>query len=97
MPETTQAELAAQVGVAVAEDGVFITVEDDGPGIAADQRSDAMEPFVRLDPARNQNKRAGAGLGLAITNDIVRQHGGSMNLSHSVSLGGLKATLMLPR
>ncbi|MGB1234986.1 MAG: ATP-binding protein [Planktomarina sp.] len=71
-----------------------ITVEDDGPGIPTGKRDAALRPFVRLEGGRNQNK-SGVGLGLAITNDAVRSHGGTFTLGNS-DMGGLKATIMLP-
>lgn len=74
-----------------------ISVEDDGPGIPADQREAAMRPFVRLDPARNLDHGEGAGLGLAIAADIARGHGGMLRLTDGERLGGLRAELVLPR
>lgn len=74
-----------------------IAVEDDGPGIPADQRAVAMRPFVRLDAARNQDRGSGVGLGLAIAQDIARRHGGRLSLGKSADLGGLKAEIILPR
>jgi two-component system osmolarity sensor histidine kinase EnvZ len=47
------------------------SVEDDGPGIPAELRGDAVQPFLRLDAARNQDRGSGVGLGLAIANDIA--------------------------
>lgn len=76
---------------------VEFVVEDNGHGIAADQRDAAVKPFARLDAARNQDKGAGVGLGLAIAADIARSHGGSLTLSESDDLGGLKAAFRLPR
>ena len=58
-------------------------VEDNGPGIPPDQREDALKPFARLDPARNQNKGSSVGLGLPIANDIARAHGGHLILSEA--------------
>lgn len=71
-----------------------ITVEDNGPGIPAENYEDAFRPFSRLDASRNQNV-SGVGLGLTITRDIARAHGGDVTLGQS-DLGGLKATLRLP-
>lgn len=76
---------------------VEFVIEDNGPGIRADQRADAIKPFARLDEARNQDRGAGVGLGLAIAADIARSHGGTLTLSDSKRLGGLKAALKLPR
>ncbi|MBD3677877.1 MAG: two-component sensor histidine kinase [Rhodobacteraceae bacterium] len=87
----------AGVSVCMDEHKVRFTVEDDGPGIPEDQREQAVQPFVRLDNARNQDRGSGVGLGLAIANDIARRHGGSLTLSKSQSLGGLRIDLSLPR
>ena len=56
-----------------------------------------MRPFARLDAARNQNRGGGVGLGLAIANDIARSHGGTMRLSRSEDLGGLRVDFVLAR
>ena len=83
--------------IVISDKVVRISVEDDGPGIAADQREEALKPFVRLDTARNQDRGPGVGLGLAITHDIARRHGGMLELGQSVELGGLRADLVLAR
>lgn len=74
-----------------------LQVEDDGPGIPADRREESMRPFVRLDPARNQDRGSGVGLGLAIAADVARAHGGMLRLSESARLGGLRAELVFAR
>jgi len=74
---------------------IRIRVEDDGPGIPAAQREEAVKPFSRLDPSRNQNHTAGVGLGLAIASDIAHTHGGRLVLGKSARLGGLCADLEL--
>lgn len=76
---------------------IRFTVEDDGPGIPAARRAEALVPFARLDEARNQDKGSGVGLGLAIARDIAQRHGGSLNLGESAALGGLRVDLVLPR
>jgi len=73
---------------------VEIAVEDDGPGIPADQREAAFRPFHRLDPSRNP-ATGGTGLGLAIAREIVLAHGGEITLGEA-SLGGLRALVRLP-
>ena len=72
---------------------VRIHVDDDGPGIPAARREEAMRAFTRLDPARTDAE--GTGLGLAIVRDFARRHGGRLTLSDS-PWGGLRATIGLP-
>jgi two-component system osmolarity sensor histidine kinase EnvZ len=71
-----------------------IAVDDDGPGIPADQHEEAFKAFARLDESRNQNTK-GVGLGLAIARDVARGHGGDIVLERS-PLGGLRAVVRLP-
>ena len=87
----------AEIGVSVTDRAVRFWVEDDGPGIPPAQREDAISPFVRLDPARNQDKGSGVGLGLSIVADVARTHGGVLRLGESMKLGGLMAELVLGR
>lgn len=74
-----------------------ISVEDDGPGIPAAQRDEALRPFTRLDSSRNPNQGGGVGLGLAIAADVARSHGGTLRLGDSARMGGLKVDLILAR
>ena len=53
-----------------------------------------FKPFFTLDPSRNKLKGE-SGLGLTISRDIVRSHGGEIKLDKS-SLGGLKLSVLLP-
>jgi two-component system osmolarity sensor histidine kinase EnvZ len=87
----------AVLSVRLLDRALRFTVEDNGPGIPADRRGDAVKPFQRLDSARNQNRGSGVGLGLAIANDIAKRHGGTLRLGDSAALGGLRVDLVLPR
>ncbi|MCB9687579.1 MAG: HAMP domain-containing protein [Alphaproteobacteria bacterium] len=69
-----------------------IAVEDDGEGVPEDQRDRILEPFVRLEGARDR-VRGGTGLGLAIVQRIVRQHGGEVYIGRSEALGGARFEL----
>ena len=87
----------AEVSVSLSEKSLRIRVEDDGPGIPESQRPEARKPFVRLDAARNQDRGAGVGLGLAIATDVARAHGGVLRLGESTRLGGLCADIVIAR
>lgn len=87
----------AEVSVEITEKYVRIRIEDDGPGIAPENYGEALKPFARLEPARNQNKGMGVGLGLSIAADVARAHGGILRLGESAALGGLRADLVLAR
>ena len=87
----------AEVTLAASARTCRITVEDDGPGIPEDRRDEALQPFVRLDRARDPNRGGGVGLGLAIAADIARSHGGSLNIGRSARLGGARLDLVLAR
>jgi len=88
---------SARLSMVWGEKSLRFVVEDDGPGIPTDQRDEATKPFTRLDPARNQDRGTGVGLGLAIVSEIARLHGGSLRLGESPDMGGLMAELVLPR
>lgn len=84
-----------RVSATLTEKSLRIRVEDDGPGIAPENRENALKPFVRLDPARNQDRGSGVGLGLAIAADIARAHGGVLRLGASDDMGGLRADIVI--
>ncbi|MGE0151319.1 MAG: ATP-binding protein [Reyranellaceae bacterium] len=73
---------------------IDITVDDDGPGIPAEQREEVFRPFFRLEQSRNP-LTGGVGLGLTIARDIIRGHGGDLTLGQSPAQG-LRARLRLP-
>ncbi|MCW3836297.1 sensor histidine kinase [Sphingomonas canadensis] len=79
------------LSLAVAPGALRITVADRGPGIAQEQRAEALRRFGRLDSARSL---PGAGLGLALVEAVVRLHGGTLELGDNAP--GLAATLVLP-
>ena len=67
---------------------------DNGTGIPKDKYEEVFKPFFTLDPSRNKLKGE-SGLGLTITRDIIRSHGGEVKLDKS-DLGGLKLCVILP-
>lgn len=72
------------------ENELIITIEDDGEGIPAEKRPEALQAGVRLD-----QKTPGTGLGLAIATDLAEIYGGTLELSES-DLGGLCVTCAFP-
>jgi signal transduction histidine kinase len=69
---------------------MIVVVEDDGPGLPADQREAVMKRGARLDESA-----PGSGLGLSIVEDLTRAYGGRLTLGDS-EMGGLKVVLELP-
>jgi len=60
-----------------------VTVRNTGPGIPAADRPRLFERFYRGDPARRQGCIAGIGLGLSLSREILRAHGGDLTLAAS--------------
>lgn len=69
---------------------IELIIDDDGPGLPASQRAEALTRGRRLDETK-----PGSGLGLSIVNDLASVYAGSLHLEDS-PLGGLRARLRLP-
>ncbi len=76
------------------DNGCNVEINDNGQGIPKEKYEDVFKPFFTLDPSRNKLKGE-SGLGLTITRDIIRAHGGEIKLGRS-KLGGLKLSVLLP-
>lgn len=85
----------AWVRLLVDDHEIRIRVEDDGPGIPEADMQRVLEPFQRLDPARQRNT-SGVGLGIPIALRAVADAGGKLTLSNRPE-GGLCAQIALPR
>lgn len=68
-----------------------LEIEDSGPGIEDASQAKALQPFQRLD---NVAMQPGAGIGLALVQDICAWHGATMQLDRSPQLGGLRVTVL---
>ena len=73
---------------------IIITFDDNGPGIPEKEYENVFKPFYKIDKSRSETKSS-VGLGLSISSDIVRSHGGKIQLGKS-ELGGLKVEVFLP-
>ena len=84
----------AHVSLRAEAKAIHITIDDNGPGMPPDKLEAAFEPFMRLEPSRNE-RTGGLGLGLAIARSAVQAHGGDVVLANRPQ-GGLRAHITLP-
>lgn len=81
----------AQISLTAGGPSFAIAVADDGPGIAAEMRSQVIKPFFKIDTARTAAAggpaRPGLGLGLSIVADITTAHGGTLTLLDNAPRG----------
>ena len=80
-----------RIGAEVAAGQLRLVVEDDGPGVSAQERAELGKRGQRLD-----ERVPGHGLGLAIVGDILTDYGGELRLEGAPQLGGLRAVAILP-
>ena len=73
---------------------IIITIDDDGIGIPENEYQNVFKPFYKLDKSRG-NSKSSVGLGLSITSDIIKSHGGNIILEKS-PLNGLRVKVFLP-
>jgi signal transduction histidine kinase len=86
----------SKVRFTLAEDAgtATVVVEDDGEGVPEAERARIFERFVRLDASRERSS-GGSGLGLSIVQEVVRGHGGTVEVTDS-PLGGARFVVSLP-
>ncbi len=93
LAETPPGEEEPRIEIAAErrDDGVEITVSDNGPGLPAKVREHLFEPFVGASAASG-----GTGLGLAITREIVQRHNGVIELVEEACARGATFRLFIP-
>jgi two-component system osmolarity sensor histidine kinase EnvZ len=82
------------LGLYKKNNNIIITIDDDGFGIPENEYQNVFKPFYKLDKSRG-NSRSSVGLGLSITSDIIKSHGGNIILEKS-PLNGLRVKVFLP-
>jgi len=73
---------------------IIVTFDDDGPGISEEEYDNVFKPFYKIDKGRGDSKSS-VGLGLSISSDIIRSHGGNILLEKS-PLNGLRVKIFFP-
>ena len=76
------------------DSNIIITIDDDGIGIPKEELENVFKPFYKVDKSRGDSKSS-VGLGLSITSDIIKSHGGNIVLEES-PLNGLRVRVFLP-
>lgn len=87
----TRAGGSVTVKLAATDGEAVLTVDDDGPGIPADERDHVFERFYRIVGSTEE----GSGLGLAIVREVVENAGGRVTLGDGAT-GGLVVEVKLP-
>jgi two-component system osmolarity sensor histidine kinase EnvZ len=82
------------LGLSKKNHNIIITIDDDGLGIPENEYQNVFKPFYKLDKSRGDS-RSSVGLGLSITSDIIKSHGGNIMLEKS-PLNGLRVKVFLP-
>ena len=84
----------ASLELVCTDETAVLTIDDAGPGIAAEQRDTVLMPFQRLETSRNR-ATGGSGLGLTIARTIIDKHRGELELLDAPG-GGLRVRVSLP-
>lgn len=84
-----------QLTVTVDDDAIEFRVRDQGPGLTAEQRAHLGEPFYRPDSSRTRDT-GGTGLGLYLSRQVARAHGGDLRLADADG-PGTEFIVRLPR
>ena len=83
-----------KLGLSKKNNNIIITIDDDGIGIPENEYQNVFKPFYKLDKSRGDS-RSSVGLGLSISSDIIKSHGGNILLEKSI-FNGLRVKVFLP-
>jgi two-component system OmpR family sensor kinase len=77
----TPAGTAIHVATYSDEDGSYVSVADNGPGLTAQDQAHIFERFYRVDTSRQRSSSDGSGLGLSIVDEVMKAHGGTVSVA----------------
>jgi two-component system OmpR family sensor kinase len=86
---------AIHVATYSTEDGSYITVADEGPGLSPEDQSHIFERFYRVDSSRQRSSSDGSGLGLSIVDEVMKAHNGTVSVASEPG-NGATFTLHFP-
>jgi len=69
------------------EEGSFVTVADNGPGLSQEDQEHIFERFYRVDTSRQRSTNDGSGLGLSIVDEVMTAHGGTVSVASEIGKG----------
>jgi two-component system OmpR family sensor kinase len=72
---------AIHVATYSTEDGSYITVADEGPGLSPEDQTHIFERFYRVDSSRQRSSSDGSGLGLSIVDEVMKAHNGTVSVA----------------
>jgi signal transduction histidine kinase len=90
--ETRKTHRVLRISTSAVDDGVEVEIQDNGRGVAAEVRYKVFEPFF----IGWRNRRNRAGMGLALTQEIVSRHGGCIQIDSDFA-DGCRIRLSLSR
>jgi two-component system OmpR family sensor kinase len=85
----TPAGTLIKVTVGSNQQGAFVSVADNGPGLSKEDQARIFERFYRVDPSRQRSAQDGSGLGLSIVDAVMRAHGGTVSVASDLGKGAV--------
>ena len=85
----TPAGTSIKVSVGSNQQGAFVSVADNGPGLSKEDQVRIFERFYRVDPSRQRSSQDGSGLGLSIVDAVMQAHGGNVSVASDLGKGAV--------
>jgi two-component system, OmpR family, sensor kinase len=78
-----------KVTVGSNQQGAFVSVADNGPGLSKEDQARIFERFYRVDLSRQRSSQDGSGLGLSIVDAVMQAHGGNVSVASDLGKGAV--------